>query len=85
MNRIFVRLRLVLLWTSPASVATFFTLTWQDYSPDEDGFSVERATAATGPFSRIAALSPNVTSYLNTNLPDATNLCYRVNAFNLAV
>src|SRR4029077_10580457 len=49
---------------------------------NEDGFSVERATSASGPFTRIATPGSNVTTYSDTNLPEATNFCYRVNAFN---
>ena len=84
MNRIFLQLLFVLLWGSTADAVSSLTITWQDNSTNEAGFSVERATSAAGPFNQIAAVGENVTSYVDSNLPEATNLCYRVNAFNSA-
>jgi len=85
MNRIFLQLLFVLLWGSPtADAVSSLTVTWQDNSTNEAGFSVERATSAAGPFNQIAAVGENVTSYVDSNLSEATNLCYRVNAFSSA-
>jgi hypothetical protein len=84
MKSFFAQLLIVLLLASTASAVSYLTITWQDNSTNEDGFNVERATSASGPFVRIAALSVNATSYLDTDLPEAANLCYRVNAFNAA-
>lgn len=60
------------------------TLTFTDNSTNEDGFKIERGGAsASGPFSQLpATLAPNVTTYVDTPLPDATTFCYRVRAFN---
>jgi hypothetical protein len=84
MNRILLQLLFVLLWGSTAGAVSSLTVTWQDNSANEAGFSVERATSVAGPFNQIAAVGENVTSYVDSNLPEATNLCYRVNAFNSA-
>ena len=84
MNRIFLQLLFVLLWASTADAVSSLTITWQDNSTNEAGFSVERATSAAGPFNQIAAVGENVTSYVDSNLPEATNFCYRVNAFSSA-
>jgi hypothetical protein len=32
----------------------------------------------------VSVVGPNVTTYRDTNLPEATNFCYRVSAFNAA-
>ena len=84
MNRIFLQLLFVLLWGSTANAVSSLTITWQDNSTNEAGFNVERATSAAGPFNQIAAVGENVTSYVDSNLPEATNFCYRVNAFSSA-
>jgi Domain of unknown function (DUF4214)/Divergent InlB B-repeat domain len=84
MNRIFLQLLFVLLWASTADAVSSLTITWQDNSTNEAGFNVERATSAAGPFNQIAAVGENVTSYVDSNLPEATNFCYRVNAFSSA-
>ena len=84
MNRILLQLLFVLLWGSTADAVSSLTVTWQDNSTNEAGFNVERATSAAGPFNQIAAVGENVTSYVDSNLPEATNLCYRVNAFSSA-
>ncbi|HEY2923209.1 MAG TPA: InlB B-repeat-containing protein [Candidatus Binatia bacterium] len=64
--------------------AASFQLTWADNSPDEDGFNVERKTGMNGTFEIIVSLGPNVTSYTDSALADATAYCYRMNAFNSA-
>ena len=84
MNRILLQLLFVLLWGSTADAVSSLTVTWQDNSTNEAGFNVERATSAAGPFNQIAAVGENVTSYVDSNLPEATNFCYRVNAFSSA-
>jgi len=84
MNRILLQLLFVLLWGSTADAVSSLTVTWHDNSTNEAGFNVERATSAAGPFNQIAAVGENVTSYVDSNLPEATNFCYRVNAFSSA-
>ena len=59
------------------------TLTFTDNSTNEDGFKIERGASASGPFSQLpATLAPNVTTPVDTPLPDAATFCYRVRAFN---
>jgi len=60
-------------------------LTWQDNSTNEDGFKIERRQGLTGTFSQLTTVGVNVSSYVNTGLPNAATYCYRVRAFNGAV
>ena len=57
-------------------------LTWQDNSTNEEGFKIERRQGLTGTFSQLTTVGVNVSSYVNTGLPNAATYCYRVRAFN---
>lgn len=57
-------------------------LNWQDNSNNEDGFHVESATDANGPWSIIYTTAANETSYLHTGLTNGVEYFYRVKAFN---
>jgi len=59
-------------------------LTWTDNANNETGFNVERATSPTGPFTQVAQVGANATSYTNSGLARRTTYYYRVNAFNTA-
>jgi hypothetical protein len=60
-------------------------LAWTDASTDERQFEVERSTAGTGgPYSPLATLPANTTSYDDTDVLPNTPYCYRVRAANLA-
>jgi hypothetical protein len=59
-----------------------FSLLWQDYASDEDGFYIERKKEANGTYVRIAAVAANTTSYVDTDLMSGILYCYRVLAFN---
>lgn len=73
-----------LLWSSMAGAAEL-TLLWQDNANNEEGFNVERGPTESGPFTRLTpALSANVTTFVDTGLAEATQYCYRVDAFNSA-
>src|SRR5262245_9312506 len=74
-------LLMIVAWSADA-IAAQLTLTWADASTDEHGFSIERGPDATGPFSHIATTGAGVTSYVDTELAEATHYCYRVQAFN---
>jgi hypothetical protein len=82
MKRFILYLLVALLWASTANAVSTLNVAWQDNSNNEDGFNIERATSASGPFSKIATVGANITTYGNTNLAEATNFCFRVNAFN---
>ncbi len=82
MKRLLVQLLLVFLWASTVNAVSSLTIGWQDNASNEDGFTVERATSISGPFSPITTVGADVTSYTDTNLAEATSFCYRVNAFN---
>ena len=84
MKNFFVYLVAVLLWASTAHAGTTVTISWQDNVNNEDGFTIERATSAAGPFTGVGTVGANVTSYVDTNLPEAATVCYRMNAFNIA-
>lgn len=57
-------------------------LTWTDNSTIEKGFNIERAMSSGGPWSQIASVSTDVTSYQNTGLSEFTTYYYRVSSFN---
>src|SRR6476661_3605638 len=55
---------------------------WMDNSPNEGGFEIHRSsTGASGTFTRLAATTPNTTSYTDVALAPATQYCYKVRAF----
>ena len=62
--------------------AAWVDLSWQDNSDDEEGFRVERATSAGGPYTAIVTTSPNSTAWTDYSLvfgPD--NYYYRIEAY----
>ena len=56
-------------------------LSWTDNSTNEDGFKIERKTAA-GTYSEIDQVGENVTSYSDTYLSASTIYTYRVRSYN---
>ena len=75
-------LALTLLAWPVEALAGQLSLTWDDNSGDELGFSVERSTGTTGAFTKIAVTGPGVPVYTDVGLADGTTYCYRVQAFN---
>ena len=69
------------LAVNPVS-STQIDVSWTDNSDNEDSFQVERATSADGPFTLIAIVSANDTTYSNAGLTPNTNYFYRARAFN---
>jgi hypothetical protein len=67
----------------PASSAQI-DVSWTDNSDNESGFRVERATAATGPFTLAGTAPEDSTSYTDTGLSPSTTYFYRVLAYNSA-
>ncbi len=73
---------------APASVsamatsATQVTVTWTDSSSTETGFKVERALAATGPFTVVGNVGANTTMFADSGLAAVTAYYYRVSAVN---
>ena len=63
------------------ATASEIYLMWQDNSENEEGFIIERSQGG-GPFSEIARVGANVTSYVDTELPSGVTFCYRVCAYN---
>ena len=59
-------------------------LTWTDNSGDEDGFRIERATSASGPYTSLVIIGPGATAWTDYTLafgPDS--YYYRVKAYGL--
>ncbi|MDB6026400.1 MAG: hypothetical protein JWM68_2623 [Verrucomicrobiales bacterium] len=59
-------------------------LSWTDNSSNESGFVIGRATTSGGPYSDVATLGVNVTSFNNTGLSASTTYYYVVRAYNAA-
>jgi hypothetical protein len=65
-----------------AAGTTQINLTWTDNSSNEAGFQIERSDDGTTGWTPVATTPANVTSYSNIDLPNSTQLFYRVRAFN---
>jgi fibronectin type 3 domain-containing protein len=59
---------------------TAFDLTWSDNSAFEDGYQIQRATAAGGPYSVIAEVAANGTTYRDAGLAGDQLHWYRLRA-----
>ena len=68
--------------SAAATSSKQINLTWLDASQNEDGFKIERATSANGPFEEIFAVEANTTAYADSKLAASTTYFYRVCAFN---
>jgi hypothetical protein len=55
---------------------------WSDDNNNEDGYKIERATSASGPWTQIAQVLANTGSYRDTGLFPNTVYYYRVRAYN---
>lgn len=69
--------------TATAVSQTQIDLAWNDNSGNEDGFKIERATGASGPWTEIATVGPNVLNYASTGLTKNKRYYYRVRAYNI--
>jgi len=64
--------------------AAWVDLNWTDNSGDEDGFKIERATSADGPYTPIIALGSSATAWTDYTLAfGPENYYYRVKAYRL--
>lgn len=70
--------------TSTAQTTSSIQLKWTDNSSDETGFSIERSSDGVN-FTAIATVGADVTTYVNTDLPQVTKFYYRVKAFNVTL
>lgn len=68
--------------TATAVSSSQINLTWQDNSTNETGFRIERASSSAGPFTQIATVGAETTTYSNTGLSASTTYYYRVCAYN---
>ena len=60
---------------------TQINLTWNDNAGNENGFTIERKTAA-GTFGQLLTIGANVKSYADTGLVQGTEYFYRVRSYN---
>lgn len=65
-----------------ATSSSSINLKWKDNSLNETGFQIERGTASAGPFTPIASVGANVSSFNNTGLTPNKTYYYRVRATN---
>jgi titin len=68
--------------TATAVSSNQINLQWADISDNETGFQIERASSATGTFSKIADVGTNTTTFSDQSLTASTQYCYRVRAVN---
>ncbi|WP_298734807.1 fibronectin type III domain-containing protein [uncultured Chitinophaga sp.] len=66
--------------TATANSRTSIQLNWADKASNETGYQVWRATSATGTYSLITTVGPNVTTYADNNLSQNTVYFYKVRA-----
>jgi hypothetical protein len=72
-------------WLRVATASqTQLNLQWDDNSANEDGFKIERKQGCCGPWTEIATLPTNSTTYASTGLTCNTIYAYRVWAYNAA-
>ncbi|MEW6489595.1 MAG: DUF2341 domain-containing protein [Thermodesulfobacteriota bacterium] len=70
--------------TATAVSETQVALTWDDNSPNEDHFAVERRIGEQGTFELVATVPANQTAYTDPGLTPHTKYCYQVKAYNAA-
>ena len=63
------------------STSSTITLTWRDYTYEEEGFIIEMAADGSSDYQEIARVDANSTSYVVTNLQDGTFYNLRVCAY----
>jgi titin len=71
-----------LRFTAEAISSSQINLQWADLSDNETSFELERGSGPRGPFTNIATLPANTTTYQHTGLTGDTRYCYRVRAVN---
>ncbi|MEO1654830.1 MAG: fibronectin type III domain-containing protein, partial [Bacteroidota bacterium] len=67
--------------TAEALATDQIQVSWQDNSPNEDGFILEADLNNSGTFVELATLTPNSTSYLHEGLSPGQIVSYRVRSF----
>ncbi len=67
--------------TATTASSSQINLTWTDSCTEESGFKIERRQGASGSWSEIAIVGPNVTSYSSTGLSDGVAYSYRLRTY----
>ena len=71
--------------SASAITSSLVRVSWTDNSSNESRFEIERSTTGSGgPFSPLANVGANSTTYDDTPVSPSTNYCYRVRAANVA-
>jgi hypothetical protein len=60
--------------------ATQISLTWQDNSPNENGFEVHRSPQLNGTYSLVTTTAANIEGYVDGGRTAGTTSCYKVRA-----
>lgn len=58
------------------------TLAWEDTSPNEKGFQIEKRIGPDGQFFHLAEVGPNITTYTDADVVSGQLYFYRVRSFN---
>lgn len=80
-----LRLLILLLFAllAPLAGAADLILSWKDNSSNEDGFVIQRSPGIGAPvWAEVARVGPNIQTWTDTGLPNATAFSYRVAAYN---
>ena len=64
------------------AVEVNIVVSWIDNSSVEDGFQITRSLNSGGPYTTVAVVPANVTTYTDFGLVASTEYCYQVCAFN---
>jgi hypothetical protein len=68
--------------SAAAASSSQINLSWQDNSSNETGFKIQRATSSSGPWTQIATVGANTSSYPDASLSASSTYYYRVLAYN---
>lgn len=74
----------LVIGVAEAVLAAQLTLSWDDNSPSEVGFVIDRRFSNAETFTELATVGADATSYVDANVPPGLTLCYRVRAYNSA-
>lgn len=69
--------------TTSAVSSTQINLNWIDNNDFENGFRIERAPSASGPWLQIVELAANASAFSDTNVTTGNSFYYRARSFNV--
>ena len=77
---LFILVTLVFSFSPSIALAQQLSLSWTDNSGGQAGFSIQRGTSTSGPYTEVAQVPLGVTSYSDTAVSAGVTYCYRVAA-----